>query len=153
MADNPQLPGIEVFAVDSIEQLADRLPHRSKYFTLLLAWDAPEMEQEKLMELLQPLVDCGLAYLCAWGSQCEEVHDAVDMCVAKREKEIGQADYTVMTTWHEDEPLKEVLWYFRTLAIPAEGHVFADFQRFAVPVGNPGWAVEMQRALVAVELR
>jgi hypothetical protein len=151
MAGIPHLPGIEVFAIDSIEQLAHCLPRRGKYSTLLLAWDAPEMEHEKLAELMQPLVDRGLACFCAWGIRCEDVHDAVDLCVTDSEQEFGDADYLVMTTWHADEPLEEALWFFRMLAIPAEGHVFEDFQRFAVAVGNPTWAAEMERALAMIE--
>jgi len=144
MADNLQLPTIDVFNIDSIEQLSDCLPRRSKYFTLLLAWDAPETEQEKLMEMFQPFVDRGLAYFCAWGSRCSEVHDAVDLCAVKKEQAIGPADYQLMTTWHDDEPLEEALWFFNMCAIPAEVHVLSDFERFAVVVGDGGWEREMR---------
>jgi hypothetical protein len=50
-------PAIQVLAVDSIGQLADCLPQRSRYFTLFLAWDAPETGQQQLIDLFQPLVD------------------------------------------------------------------------------------------------
>jgi hypothetical protein len=112
-----------------------------------LAWDAPEIEQEKLIDLFRPLVDGGLAYLCAWGDQCEAVHDAVDMCVVEKKLQAGEADYLLMTTWHAEEPLEEATWFFKMLAIPSENHLFADFGRFAVAVGNPGWAQEMDRYL------
>jgi hypothetical protein len=151
MAESLQLPKIEVFNIDSIEQLADRLPHRSKFFTLFLAWNAPVIERDKLMVLFQPLVDRGLVYFCAWGNRCEEVHDAVDMCIEERQPEAGQADYMLMTTWHQDEPLEEALWFFKMLAIPSENHVLADFERFSVAVGNPEWAGKMERELFTPE--
>jgi hypothetical protein len=147
MAEILYLPQIEVFNIDSIEHLGGCLPHRGNYFTMLLAWDAPEIEQDKLINLLQPLVDRGLAYFCAWGNKCSEMHDAVDLCAAKREQAFGPADYLLMTTWHDDEPLEEALWFFEMCAIPSEDHVLADLERFAVAVGNSDWAVEMERML------
>jgi hypothetical protein len=145
MGDIHKLPQIETFAIDSIEQLSDCLPHRNKYFTLLLAWNAPEVEQENLINMFQPLVDHGLTYFCAWGRRCSEVHDAVDLCAVNKEQAIGPADYQLITTWHDDEPLEEALWFFKMCAIPSEDHVFAGFDRFVVSVGNPEWADEMKR--------
>lgn len=144
MAEISKLPGIEIFAVDSIEQLVDRLRHRSKYFTLLLAWDAPDLKAEILMDLFHPLVDRGMVYFCAWGNRCEEVHDAVDSYVMEKEHSKGEADYLLMTTWHHNEPLEEAFWFFKMLAIPSEDHVFVDFERFAVSVGNLEWTNEMR---------
>lgn len=149
MADSLQLPKIEIFIIDSIEQLSDCLPRRSKYFTLLLAWDAPEIKQDKLIKMFQPLVGRGLTYFCAWGSRCSEVHDAVDLCAVNQEQATGPANYQLMTTWHGDEPLEEALWFFKMCAIPSEDHVFAGFDRFVVSVGNPEWADEMKRTIIS----
>jgi hypothetical protein len=151
MGSSSPLPTIEVFAIDSIDQLADRLPRRRRYFTLLLAWDRPEIDQQNLIDLFRPLVDRGLAYLCAWGSHCETVHDAVDSCVVEKELDAGESDCLLMTTWHADEPLKEAVWFFKMLAVPSENHVFGDFDRFAVSVGNPNWGNEIEQALAQIE--
>ncbi|HXR37480.1 MAG TPA: hypothetical protein VN776_00215 [Terracidiphilus sp.] len=147
MSELDLLPKVEVLSIDTIDELADRLPHRHRYFTLLLAWDAPEIDQQNLIDLFRPLVDRGLAYLCAWGSHCEAVHDAVDLCVVEKELDAGESDCFLMTTWHANEPLKEAAWFFKMLAIPSENHVFVDFDRFAVSVGNPDWAQETDRYL------
>ena len=146
------MPRIEVLAVENIAQLLNHLPHRSKYFTLFLAWDVPDIEEKALVELFRPLVDRGLAYFCAWGNRCSEVHDALDRCFVERAWEVGEADYVLMTTWHVDEPLEEALWFFSKVAIPSENHVVADFERFAVAVGNQGWIGKMKRHLSAPEL-
>ncbi len=143
MSELDLLPRVRVLSIESINELADHLPYRHRYFTLLLAWDAPEIDQLHLIDLFRPLVDRGLAYFCAWGSHCEAVHDAVDSCVVETELQAGEADYLLMTTWHANEPLEEATWFFRMLAIPSENHVFVDFDRFAVAVGNPDWAREM----------
>jgi hypothetical protein len=58
-------------------------------------------------------------------------------------------DYLLMTAWHADESLEEAFWFFKMNAIPAECHVFANFDRFAVAVGNPEWANRMMHALSA----
>jgi hypothetical protein len=147
MSQSRSLPGIEVLYIDNIEALANRLPKRHRYFTVLLAWDVPEIDQQRLVDLFRPLVDLGLAYFCAWGKRSSEVHDAVDICAVEKEIEIGESDYLLMTTWHADESLEEAAWFFKMLAVPSENHVFADFDRFAVAVGNPDWAHEMGRYL------
>jgi hypothetical protein len=146
------LPDIHVLSIDSVEELASRLPREKKYFALLLAWDAPEIGRDSLAELFAPLVSCGLAYFCAWGSRCEEVHDAVDDCFVVQEMENGEADPFLMTTWHRDESLEEALWFFKMLAVPAESSVLADLERFAVAVGNPQWASDMAANLSKTDL-
>ena len=56
-------------------------------------------------------------------------------------------DRVLMTTWHQDESLEEAFWFFNTLAVPTEAPFASEFQRFAVAIGNPGWAEAMKRAL------
>jgi hypothetical protein len=138
------LPGIEIISIDAFSEFAETLPRQHKYFTLLLAWDAPEGDQTSFLGLFRPLVDKDLAYFCAWGLHCETLHDAVDMCVVEKELNTGEADHLLMTTWHENESLEEAFEFFSDLAIPGEPHVFEDFDRFAVTVRNPGWAVALR---------
>jgi hypothetical protein len=54
-----------------------------------------------------------------------------------------------MTTWHDDEPLEEVLWFFQMLALPTEASIVGNLDRFAVAVGNPKWADAMSRFFLA----
>jgi hypothetical protein len=149
MAQPAFLPPVEVLSVETITDLAEVLPHRHNYFTLLLAWDIPEIEPGRLIERFRPLVDRGLVYFCAWGDQCEMAHDAVDYCVVESELEVGKSGHLTMTTWHDDEPLAEAIWFFRMLAIPTENHVFADFEQYAIAVANPLWAGEMIQLVAA----
>jgi len=136
--------GFEVFSVNSVDQLLACLPHRSRYFSLFLAWDAPEIEPAKLAKIFEPLVNRGLAYFCAWGVRCEDVHDAVDHCVVFNEIDGVEEDYLLMTTWHARESLEEALWFFSMNAIPAEEHVIADFERYAVIIGNREWSSRVE---------
>jgi hypothetical protein len=142
---------INVLYVEEIEELAQRLESRERCFTLFLAWDAPTEEQTKLREIMQPLVDRGLVYFCAWGRGCEAVHDAVDRCDIERENHAAKPELFIMTTWHHDEPLEEAVWFFKELALPNETHGVPSFDRFAVAVGNREWSDTIKRVLSELE--
>lgn len=138
---------IRVFDVDSPELLATALSFRRPYFTLFLAWDAPLIEKPELVSLFRPLVDRGLAYFCAWGNHCEEVHDAVDTPAAERESLNSPLNYVTMTTWHAKDTLVKAAWFFKVLAIPSEPHVAKDFDRFAISINNRKWSACMRKYL------
>ncbi|MDA9504467.1 hypothetical protein XI09_06835 [Bradyrhizobium sp. CCBAU 11386] len=67
------------------------------------------------------LVRCGCLYVIAWGVDCEAWHDSADW--ANREafnfSDIPD-DHLVMTTWHDDEPLSEALWFAGNCAVHPE---------------------------------
>lgn len=58
------------------------------------------------------LVKSGSLYMMAWGVNCSIWDDAVDHAVRKfyEHSDVPDAGF-VMTTWHTDDPLEEVLWY------------------------------------------
>ena len=62
--------------------------------------------------IAQWLVNGGCLYAIAWGTECEEWHDAVDWAVLET-FDYGDIpdDKFVMTTWHTDELLSEALWF------------------------------------------
>lgn len=66
------------------------------------------------------LVRSGCLYLMAWGQECEAWHDAVDMANIEQFdfKEIPEESF-IMTTWHEEEPLSEALWFCKNNALHA----------------------------------
>ena len=61
--------------------------------------------------------DSGCRFMMAWGRRCSAWHDCVDEANLERFdfSEIPDADF-IMTTWHEDEPLKEVFWFAKIAA-------------------------------------
>ena len=140
---------IKVLSLAAIDELAERLPHQRPHFLLLLAWDAPDIEEEKLISLFRPLVDRGLVYFCAWGANCEAVHDAVDHADIERLHKPDDFDHIIMTTWHARESLAKALWFFKACALPLQAYDPADCDRFAVAVGNPDWAAELEREVLA----
>jgi hypothetical protein len=64
------------------------------------------------------LVKSGCKYMMAWGKKCSSWDDSVDLAILKKFN-YGDIpdDNFVMTTWHEDEPLKEVFWYAKNNAV------------------------------------
>jgi hypothetical protein len=77
-------------------------------------------------EVSRWLVESGCLYMMAWGIESVEWHDAVDWALLERCPDRMPTDEEhVMTTWHEDEPLKEVFWFDRICA----SHPVADLRR------------------------
>jgi hypothetical protein len=55
-------------------------------------------------------VDAGVAYMCAWGPASSELDDLFDYATFL--PEVGTPlTFTLMTTWHNKEPLEEALWF------------------------------------------
>ena len=58
------------------------------------------------------LVRAGCLYMLAWGQDCSAWDDSVDYAnIAAFEYEDIPGDKFVMTTWHDKQPLSEVLWF------------------------------------------
>ncbi len=63
------------------------------------------------------LVNSGCIYMMAWGLDCSEWDTSVDLANIERfnHGEIPE-DELVMTTWHENESLKDVFWQSKNSA-------------------------------------
>lgn len=64
------------------------------------------------------LVHGGCLYTVAWGQDCSAWHDSVDHANLEDFdwQEIPD-DAFVMTSWHENEPLSEALWFATRCAV------------------------------------
>lgn len=142
--------GLGWFLREHVEQLADwpaELERPSAHFALFLALDARALDSAVLAAFAQRMLADGLAYLVAWGPDCERVHDIFDSCIVEREiiRNIASPG-CVMTTWHDDEPLAEALEYFATCAIPYESE-WSCQTWLAVSVKDQAWFEEIGEAL------
>jgi len=63
------------------------------------------------------LVRSGCLYIIAWGNECSSWDDSVDNANLEEfdYEEIPEEKF-VMTTWHENESLKEVFWFAKNNA-------------------------------------
>ncbi|PDH65264.1 MAG: hypothetical protein CNE89_12075 [Sphingomonadaceae bacterium MED-G03] len=94
------------FSPDQPLPQVETRPHRA-----ILIAERP-VSQAWRDEVAAWLVQVGCLYFIAWGTDCEAWHDAVDWVVLQR-FDFGEIpdDKFVMTTWHDEEPLSEALWF------------------------------------------
>ena len=111
---------------------------------LLLAVDAASIGDESLRGVARRLIDRGLAFFCVWGEDCSRVHDQFDL-----ERDFDEADgRSVMTTWHDDEPLSEAAWFFANVAYPDYDFEVDCRDWVAISVASDDWGRELRTALV-----
>ena len=100
--------------------------------------NAKGVPDDSILEGAKKLVSGGLACLCAWGPDCERVHDLFDDAAL----EVGAAlsgDDTIMTTWHSDESLEEALRFFVEDAFVTSGFEGTCKDWIIAPISNPVW--------------
>jgi hypothetical protein len=122
-------------------------------FVAFVAMDAGDVETDQLYAFAERLLDQGTSCVCAWGPDCERVHDLVDEAAVMRELDSeGVEPNHVMTTWHDNESLSEALDFALNLALPDE-HLSPSRPDFlAVVVGQPDWARQVELILGAGSL-
>jgi hypothetical protein len=122
----------------------ERVALPSVHTVLLVAADASGIPTETISRIAERLLASGLIYVCVWGPDCERVHDIFD------EVHIGdgtvEPSFTLMSTWHDDEPLEEAIWFFIQSAFPLDTEI-ANTSYVAISVGNPDWAATVDQAL------
>jgi hypothetical protein len=148
----PDRPAKDIYLCPStaIDALAGQITPSSQNFGLLLAMDAQSFDVGQIGELAEKLASKGLAYLCAWGQDCERVHDIFDETFVQRDLE-QKEDNVVMTTWHANDSLEETLWYFMNCAFADQGYERTCQEWIVAPIGNAEW--EQRIRTVFEELR
>lgn len=110
------IPKIENFDLNKLQPI-------SKYFTLFIANNIA-LDIDNFFEKAKDLIKTGLAYMCAWGNGCSVLDNLFDdaSVILEIDGEVEKADdeNVIMTTWHEDESLKEALHFFVTNTSPTE---------------------------------
>jgi hypothetical protein len=145
-----------VVQVDSLRWPADiQIPNGR--FRLFVAADVTGLSTKLISEFAVAALKSGMVYFCAWGPGCERFHDIVDEVVV--EDQIGERIFvgknesdTIMTTWHDDEPLDEALDFFAKLTCPTMGFETNSNFWVAVSLTNAEWACEIQRRLEKANL-
>jgi hypothetical protein len=152
----PDRPAKTVYLAvcNSISELPNCVRVGSKYFGLFLAMDARGADVSEIGKVASQLIQRGLGYLCAWGSDCERVHDIFDESSVEKElKENGgmkDSDDVVMTTSHADEPLNEALWFFVHSAFVTEGYEKGCRDWVIATIGNSEWEQEVRSTIRSI---
>ena len=132
----------------TINVLAEQITPTSPNFGLLLAMDAQPVDSGQIGELAEKLMEKGLAYLCAWGPDCERVHDNFDQIAVLRDLE-QKDDNVIMTTWHSDESLEEGVWFLVNCAFPTQAYEESCKAWIVAPIGNAEWEQRIRAAFEA----
>jgi hypothetical protein len=121
-------------------------------FAAFCALDADAEDDKTLAALASRLMAAGCHHVCAWGPDCERVHDIVDgtwirenPASAALPVDAWDPSY-VMTTWHDDEPLDEALW-FAVFSAYVDEH---DLSKL-LAVASPQYAEHIERLLADTE--
>jgi hypothetical protein len=141
--NKPPAKALFLCPVESIGDLPEKIKASSPNFGLLLAFNAEAVKSEEISEAAAKLVEKGLAYLCAWGPDCERVHDLFDEAAQKKNGELT-GDDVIMTTWHENETLIEALWFFLHAAFPTQSFQANCLDWIIAPIRNRDWEQEVR---------
>ena len=140
--DEPSARNLFALSLETPESFPDGLTLSSPRFVCLLAWDLRDVDIERITELAAKLLNAGAVYVCAWGPDCERVHDVVDK-VRNGPNPPPIVDRVVMTTWHSKEPLAEAIWFTLRSTNPDEGYAEGCDSTLGVTIGNLGWHDEI----------
>jgi len=94
--------------------------------SLLLCLDAGRTPFEHLKPLALSLLESGGVFFCCHGYSAKMVHDAIDWVRVEREIRSGEFGLrkaecerkVIMTTWHDNEPLSEVVEFWCRYGYP-----------------------------------
>lgn len=129
-----------------LDDFSSSIAIHGKHCVLFLAMDARPMSINEISNIANWALDQGAVYLCAWGPDCERVHDIVDEVIVNRNP--GETDEDViMTTWHEDETLEEALWFAVNSAFAVGAYEQTCKTLVTVTIGNQDWGSQIAKKL------
>lgn len=132
--------------VTRLDELPDDLQLPSRYFVCLLAWDAREVSSDEIGAVARKLISQGGVYFCTWGPDCKRVHDIIDEEAVRADPKPTD-ESVIMTTWHEDEPLTDAIWFLLHNSLPGERYFDECRSTLAISVGSSAWADHIRSAL------
>ena len=116
----------------------------TSWSVILLVADATSIDPELIYAAASRLIERGAIFVCTWGPDCERVHDIFD------EADVGDGnsdpDDFIMTTWHTDDSLLEVVEFFLTCAFPLDWHL-DECSWVAVTIGDSTPASSVEKAI------
>ena len=139
-------------SIPNLESFPSHLELPSQHFVLFLACDAKGIDIDIIWNFANLMIAKRVAYLCAWGEDCERVHDIFDEALVLREIEENQTYPHVMTSWHTDDSLDEALRFMLYSAYPDDELTNTCGVVLVVSVANEEWKAHIQKRLSNIEL-
>ena len=89
-------------------------PFNDKDFALLLIVADPDISMDEQNSVSEEMVRQGCRYAVCTGYQCSQWDDSIDFAYLGSDPDFSPSDVRfVMTTSHEEEPLEDVVDFFR----------------------------------------
>ena len=108
-------------------------------FVCFCAMDAREVSDTEIAGLCSHLLQLGCAYFCAWGPDCERVHDLMDQENISAHP-MGDRG-VLMTTWHANDDLQDALFFLLNCTDPDENYAPNGCDSaLIVAIGRPDWS-------------
>jgi hypothetical protein len=113
-------------------------------FRLFVAPDISAVSTRMASDFALGALGRGMVHFCAWGRDCERLHDIVDNVIAEDDASgrrfAGPTPKdTFITTWHQHDTLEQALDFFVTCAVPTDGFAPGSGFRLVICIGNPDW--------------
>ncbi len=112
------------------------------HFIACLAMDGTEATDEEIKTIALDLIQAGCTYICCWGPDCEHVHDLIDL----EDLALHPAGPWKMTTWQNDVPLSEALWFSLNSAWPDPAFEETTHAVVGISFKDPEWSNQMIEA-------
>lgn len=133
-----------MLALPDLESLPDLISLPSAHFVAFLALNATGVANSELTDFSSKLLHAGCVSFCAWGADCEHVHDVFDwQCLDTKPH--------IITTWHATDSLDNALWYFAFTAFADDEYADTCRSGLAVSVGRPDWEQQIRTRLGDLE--
>jgi len=136
--DDFPLRNFYLCSADSVDSLSDEIRSSSPNFGLFLALEAGSFKDEDILQGAKKLIAHGMACLCAWGPDCERIHDLFDVA-ARETNDLLTGEDVIMTTWHSGESLEQALWFFVHTAFVTRKFEKTCADWMVAPIANTGW--------------
>lgn len=127
----------------SLDALAEELRVASDHFVLGLAADSTRADGPELVAAAMRLIQRGASYVCCWGPGCQRLHDCFDE--AELHPDADTLDgRLIMTTWHDAEPLEEMVWFALNSTVPTSFFIAATSTVVLASIANSEWSMRMK---------
>jgi len=113
------------------------------HFIACLAMDGTEATDEEIKAIAADLTQAGCVYICCWGPDSERVHNLID----QEDLALHPGVPWNMTTWQNDVPLSEALWFSINSAWPDSAFEESTHAVVGISFNNPDWADLVSAAL------
>lgn len=80
-------------------------------YKLLLISNDPDITNDQMNRLSDAIASTPVKWVAAWGAKCSLWDDAIDWAVLAAFPDGIPDDRHIMTTWHEDDKLSDILNY------------------------------------------